>query len=132
MLGMGWSEILLICVVAIIVIGPDKLPEVARGLGRTVRQGRRLINELRQSIDLEEIERYREASPMAQPVRPPAPPSGSQPVIPVDDQPIEPSDGFSAIPSASPAAAVEPVPSPASIRTADATTPLPPDRTSTP
>ncbi|MEO5368627.1 MAG: twin-arginine translocase TatA/TatE family subunit [Magnetococcus sp. DMHC-1] len=55
MLGFDWSEVLVIMVVALIVIGPDKLPEVARGLSKAMRQIRRLTNEIRNSINLEEI-----------------------------------------------------------------------------
>ncbi len=35
--GMGMGEILLILVVALIIWGPEKIPEIARTLGRTVR-----------------------------------------------------------------------------------------------
>jgi TatA/E family protein of Tat protein translocase len=37
MFGMGWPEIALIGVVAIIVFGPDKLPDLAKQAGRFVR-----------------------------------------------------------------------------------------------
>ena len=36
MLDIGWSEILLIAVVAIVVIGPKDLPDALRTLGRMV------------------------------------------------------------------------------------------------
>lgn len=56
MLGMGWFEIFIIVIVALLVIGPDKLPEVARGLAKGVRQVQRLISEVRDTIDLEEYD----------------------------------------------------------------------------
>ncbi len=34
MFGLGMSEIILILAVALIVIGPKKLPEVAKGVGK--------------------------------------------------------------------------------------------------
>ena len=37
-LGMGWPEIALIGVVAIVVFGPDKLPDLAKQAGRMVRK----------------------------------------------------------------------------------------------
>lgn len=37
MMGIGYSEMLLILVVALIVLGPDKLPELGRVLGKTMR-----------------------------------------------------------------------------------------------
>lgn len=53
MFGMGWQEILLILVVAVLVIGPDQLPQVARTIGRTITQFRRLSNELRDTVNRE-------------------------------------------------------------------------------
>ncbi|MBF0153111.1 MAG: twin-arginine translocase TatA/TatE family subunit [Magnetococcales bacterium] len=58
MLGFDWSEMLVIMVVALIAIGPDKLPEVARSIAKTVRQIRRLTSEIRESINLDEIGRH--------------------------------------------------------------------------
>src|SRR5680860_195130 len=37
MFGMGWPEIFVIGVVAMLVFGPDKLPDLARQAGRFVR-----------------------------------------------------------------------------------------------
>jgi len=36
--GIGISEVLLILVLALLVFGPGKVPEIARGLGRALRQ----------------------------------------------------------------------------------------------
>lgn len=44
MFGLGFSEIVLLAIIALIVIGPKQLPEVARMLGR-------FINELKRSMD---------------------------------------------------------------------------------
>ena len=44
--GMGPGEIFLILVVALIVFGPDRLPEVARQVGKTVRDFRRMTSSL--------------------------------------------------------------------------------------
>lgn len=38
MFDIGWSEMLLVAVVAILVIGPDELPAIMRTLGRIVRR----------------------------------------------------------------------------------------------
>lgn len=38
MFDIGWSELLLVIVVAVLVIGPAELPAVMRGLGRIVRR----------------------------------------------------------------------------------------------
>jgi sec-independent protein translocase protein TatB len=38
MFDLGWSELFLIMVVAILVIGPNEIPEVMRTLGRIVKR----------------------------------------------------------------------------------------------
>lgn len=53
MFGIGMPELLVILVIAIIFIGPSKLPDVARALGRGMREFRRASDELKQAIDLE-------------------------------------------------------------------------------
>jgi sec-independent protein translocase protein TatB len=45
MFDIGWSEILVIAVVALVVIGPKELPAVIRGLGQTVAKLRRMAAE---------------------------------------------------------------------------------------
>lgn len=59
MLDIGLSELLIIMAVALIVLGPKKLPEVARSLGRGLAQFRRASEDLRRSIlvDDEPLER---------------------------------------------------------------------------
>ena len=47
MFGIGFSEILLILVVALVVIGPKRLPELARILGRGLAEIRRASDEFR-------------------------------------------------------------------------------------
>lgn len=56
MLGMGWVEIFIIVVIGLLVIGPEKLPEVARGVARAVRQAQRIVADVRDSINLEEFD----------------------------------------------------------------------------
>ncbi len=56
MLGMGWVEIFVIVVIALLVIGPDKLPEVARGLAKTLRHVQRIVGDIRDSVNLDELD----------------------------------------------------------------------------
>jgi sec-independent protein translocase protein TatB len=59
MFDIGWSEILVIAVVAIIVVGPKELPRMLRAFGKTMGQVRRTANDFRRQFDeaLREAER---------------------------------------------------------------------------
>jgi Tat protein translocase TatB subunit len=56
MFGIGLPELLLILVVALIVIGPKKLPEVARTLGKGFAEFRRATDDIKESFLLAEEE----------------------------------------------------------------------------
>ena len=53
MFGIGMPELLVILVIALIFIGPGKLPEVARSLGRGMREFRRATHDIKQTFDVE-------------------------------------------------------------------------------
>ena len=79
MLDIGLSELLIIMAVALIVLGPKKLPEVARSLGRGLAQFRRASEDLRRSILVEdaplERDKSTEALPYSSAYRHPDPPT---------------------------------------------------------
>lgn len=49
----GIQELVLIFVVALLIFGPKKLPELGRSLGKTLGEFRRASNEIKQSIERE-------------------------------------------------------------------------------
>ncbi len=51
MIDIGWSEMLIVAVVAIIVIGPKDLPKALRTVGQWVGKARGMAREFRSSID---------------------------------------------------------------------------------
>lgn len=56
MFGIGPMELVLILVVALLVLGPKRMPELARTLGKGLGEFRRASHDLRQSLALDEIQ----------------------------------------------------------------------------
>ena len=50
MFGVGPEELVLILIIALIVLGPERMPKVARDLGRVVGDQRRTSDELREEF----------------------------------------------------------------------------------
>jgi Tat protein translocase TatB subunit len=64
MFGIGFPELVMILAVALVVLGPQRLPEVARMLGRAYAQLRRASEEFQNTIrqDLAALERQEDAN----------------------------------------------------------------------
>ena len=54
MFGIGLPELIIIMVIALIVIGPSKLPDLARALGKGMAEFRKATQEIKDSLDLDE------------------------------------------------------------------------------
>ena len=54
MFGIGMPELLLLLAIALIVIGPKKLPDLAKSLGRAMREFKKATNEFKESIHIDE------------------------------------------------------------------------------
>jgi TatA/E family protein of Tat protein translocase len=50
MFGIGMTELLVILVIGLLVIGPKKLPELARSLGKGLAEFRRASNDMRREF----------------------------------------------------------------------------------
>jgi len=57
MFGLGLSEILVILVLVLLVVGPARLPEIARGIGKGVRELRRATRDLDAVPEIRELRR---------------------------------------------------------------------------
>ena len=56
MFGIGMPEMLLILAVALIVIGPKKLPDLAKSLGRAFAEFRRATSEIKESLEIDDAD----------------------------------------------------------------------------
>lgn len=54
MFGIGATELVIILVLALIVLGPKRLPDVASGLGKAIRQFRKATKDLTDQLDIDD------------------------------------------------------------------------------
>ncbi len=85
MFGIGMPELLIILGVALLVLGPKKLPEMARSLGRGMAEFRRASTELRNTL----------TAPLEEPPpkKPPPTPAPDDAAEPEPRQTETPTDG---------------------------------------
>lgn len=74
--NIGFPELIVIFVVALLVFGPKRLPELGRSLGRGISEFRRASNELKSSIE-REIEAAEVESALLQKPAQPTPNTGA-------------------------------------------------------
>lgn len=79
--GLGTTELLLIAVVALIVFGPRKLPDLARKFGKTMSEFRKATSDFKETwereVDLEKVEEPKTVAKQAL-----VPPSGENVIAP--------------------------------------------------
>jgi len=51
MFGMGHWEILVVLLVVLLLFGANRIPEMAQGMGRGIREFRKSLHEVQQEID---------------------------------------------------------------------------------
>lgn len=72
--SIGMAEMVVIFLIALLVFGPRKLPELGKSLGRSLAEFKRASNELRNTLEDEvRIEEQREQAARASAPTPPAP-----------------------------------------------------------
>ncbi len=89
MFDIGFSEILVIFILALIVLGPEKLPRVVREVGRWVGRARAMARQFQEQLE-DEVDLDRPRTIRSEPVRPVggAPPASSSPLPPEHTEPV--------------------------------------------
>ena len=71
--SIGMPELIIIFVIALIIFGPRKLPELGRSLGKSLAEFKRASNELRSTLEEEiRVEEQRAKVETSKPAEPPA------------------------------------------------------------
>lgn len=87
MFGIGFPELLLIMAIALIVLGPKRLPDLARALGRGFSEFKKATDELKQTFD-EETREYDLRRPPGNPGKL-TPPGAMHNIYPPEANPAE-------------------------------------------
>jgi sec-independent protein translocase protein TatB len=101
MFGIDFSEILVIFAIALVVLGPEKLPRLAATIGRWVGRARAMARQFREqleqeaetlkrNVDLRAHEPPPAPTPTPTPAPAPTPTPAPAPAPPVTDQPASP------------------------------------------
>jgi sec-independent protein translocase protein TatB len=73
MFGVDFSEIVVIFVIALIVLGPQKLPKLAQTIGRWVGRARAMARQFREQLE-QEAEQMQRATDLKSHMKPPSRP----------------------------------------------------------
>ena len=87
--SLGPLEILVVAVLALIVFGPERLPDIARTIGRTLNEVKRMASEVREEfqtgMDLDDVEDEPEDASTVEPVDEPEDPDPAPPASEQED-----------------------------------------------
>lgn len=80
--SIGMPELIIIFVIALIIFGPRKLPELGRSLGKSIAEFKRATNELKNTLDEEiRLEDQRTSFDAAKAANSPVTPKQDEPII---------------------------------------------------
>ena len=83
--SIGMPELIIIFVIALIIFGPRKLPELGRSLGRSLSEFKRASNELKNTLEEEiRVEDQRQPAPSTAP----ASSAPSTTAVPRSEEPV--------------------------------------------
>ena len=88
--SLGMPELIMIFVIALLLFGPRKLPEIGRSIGKAMGEFRRATNDLKSSIEEEvRLEEQKSTTPAVEPMRP-LPVGGDLSTVPRESVTTEP------------------------------------------
>lgn len=98
MFGLGPTELIVILILGVLLLGPQRIPEAAASLGKAIRSFRRATRELRDQIDIEDevrrpLEDLRAALRDEPPPFSPPPPAMAAPLVSPPSEQIESATG---------------------------------------
>jgi TatA/E family protein of Tat protein translocase len=89
--SLGGPELILILVIALIVFGPRKLPEIGKSMGKMLMEFRRASNEFKRTVEDEvESEKRSESARLAAPAAAPPPDAAAAPPPATAEEPAAP------------------------------------------
>lgn len=91
MFGIGMTELLVIMVIGLLVLGPKRLPELARSLGRGLAEFRRASTDLRR--EFQDVAEEARVDPLSTAPTPTETEAGGDPKQEDGEKPTEPSGG---------------------------------------
>ena len=95
MFDVGFWELVVVFVLGLLVLGPDRLPRVARSVGQWIARAKSVANrfqrEIEREIAMQDLQARYERERVKTP--PPAPPAGSETATPPPPQPQDPQHG---------------------------------------
>ena len=80
--SLGMPELIVIFVIALIIFGPRKLPELGKSLGKSIAEFKRASNELKSTLEEEiRMEEQRTVTPVAAASTTPDPQAAADPAV---------------------------------------------------
>lgn len=114
MFGMGIGELVVIAIVALLVLGPDKIPEAAQAIGKGLRELRKQTRTVQETLESDEqlsstVREIKSALRGDDPVPSIKPPAAGKAISRVNPQAAAPTPAAAAPVAPTPAAAAEPI-----------------------
>lgn len=83
----GWQELVIVLIIALVIFGPKRLPEIGKSLGKGIKEFKKSTTELQEQITKEEpevatVEKTETVESAGQPVTAPEPKAVPEPSSP--------------------------------------------------